>query len=86
MIVLVREMHPDEVLPKLREPGHTIHTSLGNELETWLNAALSAAKSLLVGGNYASQAVVGSCPDRRGLHVPANGLRLTGPTLTTNAW
>jgi uncharacterized membrane protein len=42
LIVLVREMHPDEILPKLREPGHTIHTTLGNELEAQLDAALAA--------------------------------------------
>jgi uncharacterized membrane protein len=44
LIVIVREMHPDDILPKLREPGHTIHTTLGNELEKQLDAALTAAK------------------------------------------
>jgi uncharacterized membrane protein len=45
MIVLVRDMHPDQILPNLHESGHTIHTTLGNELEARLDAALTAAKN-----------------------------------------
>ena len=44
LIVLVREMDPDEVIPRMEEAGHVIHTSLSNEVEAQLDAALAAAR------------------------------------------
>jgi uncharacterized membrane protein len=41
LIVLVRDIEPDRVLPKLREPGHVITTTLSPEVEAQLEAALS---------------------------------------------
>jgi uncharacterized membrane protein len=44
MIVLVREMTPDKVLPHLREPGRVIQTTLDEELAGRLDAALQEAR------------------------------------------
>jgi uncharacterized membrane protein len=45
LILLVRTLDPDKVLPNIREPGHVIQTTLGDELEAQLDAALAAAKT-----------------------------------------
>jgi uncharacterized membrane protein len=43
LIVLVREMKPEKVLPHIQEHGHVIRTSLTDEVEAQLDAALAAA-------------------------------------------
>lgn len=43
MILLVREMDPDKVVPHIHEPGKVIQTSLSSEVEAQLDAALAAA-------------------------------------------
>jgi uncharacterized membrane protein len=45
LIVLVRSMTPDKVLPHIQEQGHVIQSSLSNEAEEQLNEALAAAGS-----------------------------------------
>jgi uncharacterized membrane protein len=40
LIVLVRELSPAEVLPHLHQPGHVVHTSLSDEVEAQLDAAI----------------------------------------------
>jgi uncharacterized membrane protein len=45
LIVLVRSMTADKVLPNIQERGHVIQSSLSNESEAQLNAALAAAGS-----------------------------------------
>jgi uncharacterized membrane protein len=44
LVVLVREMQPEKVLVRIREPGQVIRTSLSSELEAQLDAALASAK------------------------------------------
>ena len=41
LVVLVRELTPEQLLPHLHEPGHVVHTSLPHEVEAQLDAALS---------------------------------------------
>jgi uncharacterized membrane protein len=43
LIVLVRSMTPDKILPNIQEQGHVIQSSLSNEAEGQLEAALTAA-------------------------------------------
>ena len=43
LIVLVRSMTPDKILPNIQEQGHVIQSSLSNEAEAQLNEALAAA-------------------------------------------
>jgi uncharacterized membrane protein len=43
LIVLVRKMTPDKILPNIQEQGHVIQSSLSNESEAQLEAALEAA-------------------------------------------
>ncbi len=43
LIVLVHKMDAEKILPQMEEPGHVIQTSLSNELEAQLDAALAAA-------------------------------------------
>ena len=45
LIVLVRSMTPDKILPNIQEQGHVIQSSLSNEPEARLNEALAAAGS-----------------------------------------
>jgi uncharacterized membrane protein len=45
LIVLVRSMTADKLLPNIQERGHVIQSSLSNESEAQLNAALAAAGS-----------------------------------------
>jgi len=45
LILLVREITADKVLPEIKIPGTVIQTSLSNEDESALQAALDAAKS-----------------------------------------
>jgi uncharacterized membrane protein len=45
LIVLVRSMTPDKILPNIQEQGHVIQSSLSNEAEARLNEALAAAGS-----------------------------------------
>jgi uncharacterized membrane protein len=45
VIVLVRSVTADKVLPEIKEPGTIIQTSLGNEEETALQEALDKAKA-----------------------------------------
>jgi uncharacterized membrane protein len=45
VVVLVREMTADKILPEIKIPGTVIQTSLNNEDETALQAALDAAKT-----------------------------------------
>jgi uncharacterized membrane protein len=45
LILLVRSMTPDKILPNIQEQGHVIQSSLSNETEAQLNAALAAAGS-----------------------------------------
>jgi uncharacterized membrane protein len=45
LIVLVRSMTPDKILPNIQERGHVIQTSLDNEAEGQLEEALVAAGS-----------------------------------------
>jgi len=44
LILLVREVTVDKILPEIKIPGTVIQTSLSNEDETQLQAALDAAK------------------------------------------
>ena len=44
LIVLVRKMSADKVLPQIKVPGTVIQTSLGNEDESALQDALDAAR------------------------------------------
>jgi uncharacterized membrane protein len=39
LIVLVRELALENVLPHLHQPGHVVHTSLSDEIEAQLDAA-----------------------------------------------
>ena len=43
LVLLVREMSPDKVLPQIREHGRVIQTSLSDKVEAQLAAALAAA-------------------------------------------
>jgi uncharacterized membrane protein len=43
LIVLVRKMTPDKILPNIQEKGHVIQSSLSNDAEAELEAALEAA-------------------------------------------
>ena len=43
LILLVREMDPEQVLPHIQEHGHVIQTSLNAAVEAQLAAALAAA-------------------------------------------
>jgi uncharacterized membrane protein len=43
LIVLVRKMTPDKILPNIQGQGHVIQSSLSNESEAQLEAALEAA-------------------------------------------
>ncbi len=45
LIVLVRSMTADKILPNLQEQGHVIQSSLSNDAEASLEAALQAAGS-----------------------------------------
>jgi uncharacterized membrane protein len=45
VILLVREVTADKVIPEIKIPGTVIQTSLSNEDESALSAALDAAKS-----------------------------------------
>jgi uncharacterized membrane protein len=45
LIVLVRSVTLDKVLPNIKEKGHVIQTSLSNDVEAQLNDALAAAGS-----------------------------------------
>jgi uncharacterized membrane protein len=45
LIVLVRSMTPDKILPNIQEQGHVIQSSLSNEAEGRLDEALAAAGS-----------------------------------------
>ena len=45
VVLLVREITADKVLPEIKIPGTVIQTSLNNEDETALQAALDAAKA-----------------------------------------
>jgi uncharacterized membrane protein len=45
LILLARELDPEKVLPRIKEHGHLIQTSLGAEVEAQLDAALAAADS-----------------------------------------
>ncbi|MET9342640.1 DUF1269 domain-containing protein [Nonomuraea sp. NPDC003804] len=44
LIVLVRDMTPEKVLPLIQQRGHVIRTTLSAEVEAQLEAALAAAK------------------------------------------
>ena len=43
LILLVRSMTADKILPNIQEQGHVIQSSLSNEAEAHLNDALAAA-------------------------------------------
>jgi uncharacterized membrane protein len=43
LVLLVREMAPEKVLPQIREHGRVIQTSLSDKVEAQLAAALAAA-------------------------------------------
>jgi uncharacterized membrane protein len=43
LVLLVREMTPDKVFPRIQEHGRVIQTSLGDKVEAQLAAALAAA-------------------------------------------
>ena len=45
LILLIRDVTPDKVLPEIKIPGTVIQTSLSNEDEAALQAALDAAKT-----------------------------------------
>jgi uncharacterized membrane protein len=45
LILLVRDMDPEKVLPHVHEPGHVIRTSLSDRVEAQLEAALAAARA-----------------------------------------
>lgn len=40
LLVLVRELTLEQVLPHLHQPGHVVHTSLSDEVEGQLDAAI----------------------------------------------
>ena len=40
LIVLVRELTLEQVLPHLHQPGHVVHTSLSDEVDAQLDAAI----------------------------------------------
>src|SRR5215213_2691672 len=44
LILLVRGLDPDKVLPRMKEQGHVIKTSLSAEVEAQLDAALGAVE------------------------------------------
>jgi uncharacterized membrane protein len=44
LIVLVRELIPEKVLPHIHEPGRVIHASVGREVTARLDAALAEAE------------------------------------------
>ena len=44
LIVLVRKMSADKILPEIKVPGTVIQTSLSNEDETALQEALDGAR------------------------------------------
>jgi uncharacterized membrane protein len=44
LVLLVREMAPEKVLPHIQEHGHVIQTSLSDRVEAQLDAALAAAR------------------------------------------
>ncbi len=44
LIFLVREFDPEKILPRIKEHGHVIQTSLSAEVEAQLDAALESAK------------------------------------------
>jgi uncharacterized membrane protein len=44
LIFLVRELDPEKVLPRIKEHGHVIQTSLSPEVEAQLDAALEAVE------------------------------------------
>jgi uncharacterized membrane protein len=46
LVLLVRELAPEKVLPHIREPGHVIQTSLSAKAETELDAALASARRM----------------------------------------
>lgn len=52
LILLVREMDPERVLPHIQEHGHLIQTTLSDEVEAQLNAALAAAGAQQSSGGY----------------------------------
>jgi uncharacterized membrane protein len=39
LVVLVRDLTPQQLLPHLHEPGHVVHVSLPDEVEVQLDAA-----------------------------------------------
>jgi uncharacterized membrane protein len=43
LVLLVREVTPEKVLPHIREHGRVIQTSLSDKVEAQLDAALAAA-------------------------------------------
>jgi uncharacterized membrane protein len=43
LVLLVRDMDLEKVLPRIEEPGHVVRTSLSNDAEAQLEAALQAA-------------------------------------------
>jgi uncharacterized membrane protein len=43
LILLVRAMKPEKVIPRIKEHGRVIQTSLGEEVEAQLDAALGAS-------------------------------------------
>ena len=45
LILLVREIDPEQVLPRIEEPGHVIRTTLNDQVEAQLDAAFAAAAS-----------------------------------------
>ena len=45
LVLLVREMNPDKVPPRIQEHAHLIETSLSDNVEAQLAAALAAAGS-----------------------------------------
>ena len=44
LVLLVREVALDEILPRIQEQGHVIRTSLSDNVEAQLAAALAAAR------------------------------------------
>jgi uncharacterized membrane protein len=45
LVLLVREMAPDKVLPQIREHGRVIQTSVSDKVEAQLAVALAAASA-----------------------------------------
>jgi uncharacterized membrane protein len=43
LILLVREMDPEQVVPRIEEPGHVVRTTLNDQVEAQLDAAFAAA-------------------------------------------